>query len=203
MKKVSVVLTSIMFTASLAISSPVSAKQIDQQEKRPTSVDCPISSLSNCKENINISPAPIIVDGKKITKEDGLVEYEFSGDVSTEKTSQSMNGVEPKGWKPYYKTQVNWGASWVKNQEILYLKYRGTTQAGGNVYRGKRIIQTEIKYVRNSKQLSRAISNAVYRGNSWRPGKIGTASAWDTLNPKAPVTRFHYKYYSVNPGLVG
>lgn len=203
MKSISVLVASTVFTVSLAVPFPVNAQQLTEEKITPNNTECPVSTLVNCQENLNLDPDPIVVNGKKFTKEDGLVEYEVSGEITEGDVAEPAGSMQPTGWKPYYKTQVNWGASWVKNKEIFYLKYRGTTQAAGNVYRGKRIIQTQIKYVRNSKLLSRAISNAVYRGNSWRPGKIGTASAWDSVKSKAPVTHFYYKYYSVNPGLVG
>lgn len=183
---------------SLALSvtfNPAYADETSLDSTQPLS--CATLGLNDCLEIVDYNPEPIVVNGKVFTVQDGLERHRVSGYFS-----HVISQPQLQGWMPYYDTYVNWGISWVRNQEIGYLHYRGTTQAGGNVYNGKRIIQTSLTYKRDT-NVQTAVSNAVFKNNTWKPGEVGTVWMTDTPNPSAPKTQFTYDYYSVDPGLVG
>ncbi len=138
---------------------------------------------------------PITIGGRVFGPEDGLKLYTVS--VPLNHNNRSIN--TPMGWAPYYNFYINWGSSWARNQEYTYaLHYRGTTQAGGNIYRGERIIRTKITFKRDGKSLGTAQSNARLNGTSWSAGPVAAREVFESLNPRASDTHFYYQYYTIH-----
>lgn len=99
-----------------------------------------------CFEVTRIVDHEITIDGHTFGPADNLQEHTLT--VSS--SDNSERGARDWGhWSPYRNTYISWGTSWVRNQEIGYYHYRGTTQAGANIYQGKRIIQTKLSYRKN------------------------------------------------------
>ena len=177
----------------LASTSIVYADQAGQSTSE-TRI-CKALGLEECVESVNNNPAPIVIDGEEFTAEDDSLElHTITGTRENDPTN-----YENRDWWPYHNAYYRWGTSWVRNQEIGYLSYRGTTQAGGNVYKGKRIVQTSLKYKRGGTVLGTAKSTAVHKSGRWKAGSVSAVWANDSLNSKAPQTQFTYNYYTVNP----
>lgn len=180
------------------MSFPCTALAYQSESENQQINICQTLAVDNCQETVDVNPNPVTIDGKIYTAKDGLEHHQISGNLA-----KAHNKYQSKDWWPYHDMYVNWGNSWVRNQEIGYLHYRGTTQAGGDVYSGKRIIQTTLTYKRDGKILGTAKSNAVFKSNSWKAGVVDTVWATDSIDSQAPKTQFTYDYYSIDPRLVG
>jgi hypothetical protein len=154
-----------------------------------------------CFEVTRIVDHEITIDGHTFGPADNLQEHTLT--VSS--SDNSERGARDWGhWSPYRNTYISWGTSWVRNQEIGYYHYRGTTQAGANIYQGKRIIQTKLSYRKNGTITGTAVSNAHINGNgTFSPGNVATVWATDSPALNAPTTEYLYTYYTVNKDALG
>lgn len=95
-----------------------------------------------------------------------------------------------------------WGTSYVSTVQSYELRYFGEAYAAANIYNGKRVIQACFQYRRSGVAVSSWIcSNARSTGSSWSAGPVVNKMVYDSLNPVANPTTFHYKTYSVAPGV--
>lgn len=193
----SFLLTVALLPLTAGTASAAAASNMTQDNESLTV--CSLSHFTNCIETVDYSPDPIMVNGVEYSTEDGLTHHRIVGNLTDSANTPPTDTAITSRAGAY----VNWGSSWARSEEYFQLKYKGTTQAGGNIYGAGRIIQTSITYKRSGTVLSRAVSNAQYYSSSWHAGPIGTAWATDTLNPWAPKTEFYYDYYTVNPNITG
>lgn len=154
-----------------------------------------------CSEVTRNVDHEITIDGHTFGPTDNLQEHTLTVSPS----DNSERGARDWGhWSPYRNTYISWGTSWVRNQEIGYYHYRGTTQAGANIYQGKRIIQTKLSYRKNGTITGTAVSNAHINGNgTFSPGDVATVWATDSPVWNAPKTEYLYTYYTVNKDALG
>lgn len=141
----------------------------------------------------------VVVNGRSYGPEEGLVVEE--GEVTLTSKAASTAG---KGDVSTYGTSTfKWGSSYTSSTESLQLKYTGKAYAAANVYSSKRIIQVCFRYTRGNKNVTGWIcSNASTSGSRWVPGKVASKSIWDSLNPSAPKTVFHYKKAMIDPRVI-
>ncbi|SHE24258.1 hypothetical protein [Actinomyces glycerinitolerans] len=145
---------------------------------------------------------PIEVDGVLLGAEEGLRLYSFEGEfVSGGQNQLNASTASPAGYAPYESKKISWGASYVRNEQIALLSYRGSTYAAANVYAGKRIICTVIKYRRSGKELASATSNARVVSGRWAAGYVKVALARDNLTINGVKTEWAYDYYGIAPGV--
>lgn len=132
-----------------------------------------------CFEVTRIVDHEITIDGHTFGPADNLQEHTLT--VSS--SDNSERGARDWGhWSPY----------------------RGTTQAGANIYQGKRIIQTKLSYRKNGTITGTAVSNAHINGNgTFSPGNVATVWATDSPALNAPTTEYLYTYYTVNKDALG
>ena len=164
-------------------------------------VPCIESESVACSEVTRNVDHEITIDGHTFGPTDNLQEHTLTVSPS----DNSERGARDWGhWSPYRNTYISWGTSWVRNQEIGYYHYRGTTQAGANIYQGKRIIQTKLSYRKNGTITGTAVSNAHINGNgTFSPGDVATVWATDSPVWNAPKTEYLYTYYTVNKDALG
>lgn len=191
---VTVTITALVGVTCTASNQEAAANDIKTAE----STICDSLKLTECFEIVDYNPNSIEVNDKIYTVEDGLEYHTVVGTLPV-----TSSEYVTQDWVPYHNSYYEWGSSWVRNQEIGYLHYRGTTQAGGNVYLGKRIIQTTLKYRRAGVVLGTATSNAVYKNRAWQAGSVATVWATDSIDSSASKTQFNYAYYTVNPQVTG
>lgn len=143
----------------------------------------------------------IVIYGTRYGPEDGLEIDEYTSEVSPGSDpifKQFPTDIKPGQVTPY----VAWGSSYATTSESLQLRYTTKAKAAANVYQGKRIIQVCVWYTRDNKRVGKkSCSNANARSGigDWTPGPVVSHSVWDTLNPVAPKTKWHYSTARVNP----
>lgn len=114
--------------------------------------------------------------------------------------SPSFQGSTPTytGWNPYENAYYRCGSSYVRNQQIALVSYRGTAYASGQSCGDGRgpVTRAYITYSRNGKTLGTATSFAQRNGNgSWRPGQQKSVVVWDSLDSRdRPQNKTHMKY---------
>ena len=142
----------------------------------------------------------ITINGVTYGKEHGLQRHTVTYNLVKEPISK----YETRDYVPYHNYKWTRGNSYVRNQEIGYLHYRGTAYASGTTdSTGKRVISASITYKRGNAVLKKAQSNATFRNNRWVAGGVKTVTVVDSINPKAPKTKVFYNFYTVNRNLVG
>lgn len=89
---------------------------------------------------------------------------------------------------------VEWGSSYARTSETVQLRYTTRVKAAGNWYSGKRIIRVCGWYERDGVKVGgkTSCSSARPYGTSYLAGPEASHSVWDTLNPVAPKTTWHY-----------
>ena len=98
---------------------------------------------------------------------------------------------------------ASWGSSYATSTEIVQLYYQGKAKAAANIHGGKRIIRVCFWYSRGGSVISPTVcSNASSSTGAWRAGPEKRDGVWDSLDPNAPVTKFHYSITKINPNVV-
>lgn len=138
------------------------------------------------------SPVQVTIDGRTFGPEHRLVIEESVVTLSHPREFTPLGEL-------FYKS---WGSSYVQSYHSLEIRYTGTAYAAANVYQGLRVIQVCFQYRRGGGNLIPwTCSNATSNGSSWSPGPIVSKTVYDTLDPNAPVTTFHYSVTRIDPGI--
>lgn len=114
----------------------------------------------------------------------------------------NKRGATPQGWTFSKTATFRRGTSYAKTTETVQLKYTGRSRAMANVYTStKRVIRASFKYSRGGRNLiSWRHSNANLSGAcSWTAGSEVSKSVWDSLNPFADPTKFHFDFLYLHP----
>jgi hypothetical protein len=138
--------------------------------------------------------ASVVVDGRTFGPKDGLVIDEGSVVVGQAPGTISIAAY----------TRYNFGTSYTAtNSGSTGLNYGGEAYAAANIFENLRVIQVCFQYRRNNVALhSWVCSNASSSSGTWKPGVVASKTVWDTLDPNAPPTTFHYKTSRINPSVV-
>jgi hypothetical protein len=95
-------------------------------------------------------------------------------------------------------TRYSRGTTYVSTDHPTLVTYMGVAEAGGNVFNGVRWVSAMFKYSRGgSDVIGWQTSNATVSGCAWSRGPFVTRSIGDSLDPNAPVTKFHYDFRSM------
>lgn len=183
-------------TLTLSLAAPTTAFADDSSDNAKTEK----FKIIEVKESETVQDVDsITIDGVTYSKEQGAQVHTIVFDL--EKVPD--NGYETRDYWPYHNYKWTRGTSYVQNEEIGYLHYRGRALANGNVFQGKRVIQASITYKRGGEVLKKAVSNATFQGNRWVSGGLKTITVTDSLNPFASETKVYYNFVTIDPGLVG
>lgn len=164
-----------------------------------------VSSVGSANEEAAASsyrvsnPSRAVVNGQLLSANDGLEVVTESYDVDA---SHGEVGVvySPDLESGAIPALARWGSSYAISKEIAQLRYKGRAKAAGNVVNKKRIVKVCIWYTRAGKVLTKkACSSANSNGGKWGAGKEATVSVNDTLNPRAPKTKFNIQTTRINP----
>lgn len=135
------------------------------------------------------------IDGRTFDAADGLVVQTGELPVGTAPAPGTVSAMST--YTPFY-----WGSSYVSSVHSLGWRYYGEAYAAANIYNGMRVIQTCFQYRRNGVNLTPWVcSSARSTGTAWYPGSVVNRMVYDTLDPYAPKTTFHYKTSTIYPGI--
>lgn len=166
----------------LAATAPASyAEETSAGLNSDPVVERAISDL-NCKNG----------ESKQVQGQDGLTHKVGCFEMGKAESSLTQEVTPTNHWNPYLSKTLYCGSSYVRNQEIAYLLYRGTVYASGEWATGGdcggtgRVYRASIAYKRGGKTLNSATVTA---------GHTKTITAWDDpIDSFGPPTEFHYNF---------
>lgn len=145
------------------------------------------------------APTSVTINGRTFGPESGLTVT--SGSVDLPRLTKAHKGDAVVS--PMTTTQWSWGTSWTKTVETAQIMYDGYAYAAGNVYNSQRIIEVCFKYTRGGVDVSSwYCSDAYSNGSAWYAGSVAYHGVYDSLDPNAPPTTFHYSLYQIDPRIM-
>lgn len=130
-------------------------------------------------------------ESKEVQGQDGLIHEIGCFEMGQTKSSLVQKATRGGHWSPYLSKTIRCGSSYVRNQEIGYLLYRGTVHASGKWATGGdcggtgRVYRASIAYKRGGETLSSVMVTA---------GQTKSITALDTIVSNAPRTQFYYNF---------
>lgn len=144
------------------------------------------------------APQQVEIDGRIYGPEDGLVVESGSmvldgRDRASETSAAGILNL----------TQVNRGSSYVSTDHPTFASYVGRARAMANIYSGNRVIRAGFVYRRDGNDvISWQYSNATVGSScNWSGGAERKYTVFDSMNPSAPTTTWHYSFSLVNPNI--
>lgn len=160
----------------------------------------PLASADDSRlDEVQASPQQVEIDGRTYGPEDGLVVE--SGSMALRRHSHAL---EPSAAASLLSvTRRTRGSSYVSTDHPTFISYVGRARAMANIYGGKRVVQAGFVYRRGGENVvSWQYSNATNGGGcSWSAGNERKKTVYDSLNPNAPTTTWHYSFSMINPGI--
>jgi len=138
------------------------------------------------------SPEAVVIGDRTYGPEDGLVVE--SGEVALARTRPGT--VTPMAAKVFSR-----GTSYASTNHPTFISYVGKSRAMANIYSSLRVVRASFKYSRGGNDvISWQHSNAsVSSSCTWSAGAENSHTVFDSLDPNAPLTKFHYDFVSISP----
>ncbi|WP_141759333.1 hypothetical protein [Corynebacterium sp. HMSC04H06] len=168
-----------LFLAIICGGSPTAVAEEPSFPETNASASYGVQELNTQDLNCTKGEKNSFVDEKGLTHVSGC--YELGTQTAT----------RDNHWSPYEDKTFHCGTSYIRNQQIAYLFYRGQVHASGDWATGQdcggtgRVYRASMAYSRDGKTLSSAMVTA---------GQTKTITARDSVGPNAPRTVLNYNF---------